>query len=552
LYRLALGAEQPELALRHGLVAGERANVTLAFARAAELYQACLQLMAADAAESGELWVKLAEALAKLGRGNKAADAYLEATKRATGERAAQWMREATSHLFRSGRFEEGEDLLRKVLAAMKLEVPESERGLIAAIVWERTRLKLRGMGYATCAEADVPREQLLRIDLFEAISGEIQSFDPVRAALFQVRGLRWSLEAGEPKRVVRAWCRTAGNLAATEGARKESEVNALLDRAEALARESGSEWEYGLARGQRAVTAFMLGQIEGVVEPSLEAERLMLANAEGHMRDSYYARFAFASVRLGALLWLRQRDRFLSEFHAVLQEARNSENRHAQLLLALNQTIAEEMAGQPRLSIPRLEEQRRQLPKRGFGHLHNLQMQAVMRVACTTDEYGWARDLLADDWERFLEAPVRRSVFLRALTHGTHVRYVINQWVNEGRQGDLAAAVRVDLQTLAKSPLPWCPQVVWRAEARLAYRRGDSRAVVELLRKTVGGGGTSVWETELAAYDRYALGLLSAGTEGEALRASAEAEIRAQTSLEPAVAMRWHYPEILPAADKS
>ncbi|HKU37954.1 MAG TPA: protein kinase, partial [Polyangiales bacterium] len=195
LYNLALGAEQPELALRHGLVAAERASVTLAFARAAELYQACLQLMAPDAADSGELWRRLAETLAQLGRGGKAADAYLEAAQRAQGDQAVALMREATSHLLRSGRFEEGEALLGKVLAAMKLDVPESDGALLAALVWERTRLKLRGFRFKQKNEADVAPEQLERIDLFDSAASEIQSFDPLRAALLQSRAMRWALE---------------------------------------------------------------------------------------------------------------------------------------------------------------------------------------------------------------------------------------------------------------------------------------------------------------------------------------------------------------------
>ncbi|HKP59405.1 MAG TPA: protein kinase [Polyangiales bacterium] len=547
LYSLALGAEQPELALRHGLVAAERANVTLAFARAVELYQACLQLMAADSPEIGELWVRLADALARLGRGNNAADAYLEASKRATGEPAAQWMREAMSHLLRSGRFDEGEVLLRKVLATLQLEVPESDGGLIAAIVWERARLKLRGLGYRKREEAEVARETLLRIDLCDTIASEIQSFDAVRAALFQSRSLRLSLEAGEPKRVVRALTRAATTLAQTEGSRSQKEVLGLLDRAEALAREINSEWDYALTRGNRAVAAFMFGAHENVLEPSYEAERVLLANSEGHVHDTYYARFAFASIRLGAMLSLGLHERFLSEFHAVLQEARNTENVHAQLLLVLNHTLAEEMAGHPRQSLPRLEQQRTQLPKGAFGPLHALLMQAVMRVACTTHEYGWASELIKDDWERFLAAPVRRSVLMRAFSHTMHSRYVMNQWTVEGRAGDLGAAVREDLSVLAKSPLPWCALVVQRTEARLAYRRGDKPKAIALLRANLNndrGGG----HMEISAYDRYALGLLVGGTDGEALCAGARADLQKQVPVEPEVALRWHYPELLPA----
>jgi hypothetical protein len=132
----------------------------------------------------------------------------------------------------------------------------------------------------------------------------------------------------------------------------------------------------------------------------------------------------------------------------------------------------------------------------------------------------------------------------MRAFTHATHIRYLINQWVIEGRKGDLAAAVRVDLQTLAKSALPWCPRVVLRTRARLANLRGDSSEAIALFRKSLDeayAGG----HMDVGVYDRYALGVLVGGAEGEALRATAEAELRAQLPIDPAEAMRSHYPEL-------
>ena len=140
LHTLALGANQREQALHYGLLAAERATATLAFERAAELFQHCLELAPDHAANGGELWAKLALALACCGRGARAAAAFLEAAKYASPDVALTHTRFAASHLIRSGRFDEGEIQVRKVLDAMHIRVPNTERGMLAAIAWELAR----------------------------------------------------------------------------------------------------------------------------------------------------------------------------------------------------------------------------------------------------------------------------------------------------------------------------------------------------------------------------------------------------------------------------
>jgi hypothetical protein len=190
LHMLALGANQPVAALRYGLVAAERATVTLAFERAAELYKRCLELD--DVVQNrGELLRKLADALGWCGRGGMAADAYLEAAKLSNADDALPPMRLATSHLLRSGRFEEGEAMLQRVLEAMDLTVPKTDRGLMAAIVWERCRGAMRGLRYTPRSEAEIPAALLARIDAYDALRHETVAIDPLRAALFFARELR-------------------------------------------------------------------------------------------------------------------------------------------------------------------------------------------------------------------------------------------------------------------------------------------------------------------------------------------------------------------------
>src|SRR5204863_7048400 len=123
-----------------GLAAAERAMATLAFERASELYTRCVELCDAPPDQRGKLLQKLGSALDCCGRGSKAADAYLEAASLADKQDALRLTHLATSHLFRCGRFEQGEQMLQRLLDTIGLRVPKRMGGLLLAIIWERVR----------------------------------------------------------------------------------------------------------------------------------------------------------------------------------------------------------------------------------------------------------------------------------------------------------------------------------------------------------------------------------------------------------------------------
>jgi eukaryotic-like serine/threonine-protein kinase len=543
LHSLAVGAEQPAVALRYGLLAAERASAVLAFTHAIELYQRCVELTPAADSGIGGLWLKLATALACSGRGGRAADAYLVAAKHAQAEEVVALTRRAATNLLRCGRFEEGEALLRKVLDAMQLSVPESDNGLVAAIVWERARLKLRGMGYRERREQDVPASLLAQIDLFQSLSRETP--DSLRSALFQARALRWALDAGEPSRVVRAYC-AAAHVAANLGTvRGTEQVDALLEQAEVLARKLGSERAYGWVCSARAVCFFLLGRLRAVIEPSYEAERILLADREADRRDNYYLRLAVVSCRIGALVMLGEMPRFLSELDSALQEARATENRHALLQLALNQTMAEEFTSQSMLSRPRLEEQRRQLPDGRFGMVHVLHMAAQMRAACATGQFAPALADVEHDWQLFLASAIHRNPALDTLGRNAHARFLINRHVVEGRSDDIRALVHADLRALEAARSPSAASSAARIRARLAYLDADRELAVEELRRCAASHAEVGYAIE-AARDRFALGRLLGGEEGRSLQSEAEQRFRDGGMADPHADLSIHFPEII------
>jgi tetratricopeptide (TPR) repeat protein len=542
LHSLALGADHRDQALHYGLLAADRANETLAFERAAELYQTCLQLSNEPGANGGELWKKFALALACCGRGARAADAYLEAAKHASGEAALTFTRFAASHLLRSGRFDEGEAQVRRVLGAMDISVPETERAMIAALLWENGRLKLRGTGFVPRKEQDLSANLLAQLDVLDSLSIETQAYDPLRSALFNARGLRMALDAGEPTRVVRALSSAAIMATHSASADRSLRSDELLARAEKLARSIGGERVLAGVYSARAVSAFLLGAMKDVVEPSYEAERLYRADSHGH---DYFRRFAAVSSRLGALHVLGEQKRFLNELRATLQEARDTENAGAQLQMVLNQTVAEEVEGQPEVSIARLDRQRGELPKLHFGTLHVLHLSAVMCAASSTREFDWAQAYLDDVWPVFEQSMIRRNATLAYVVHTFRARFALNRYAIHRGPIDPGTLVRDDARVIAKLALPSSKATLMHVRGRVAALRGDKEQAIPLLRQSAEAYAAADRPTERMR-DRYALGVLIGGAEGEAIRSEAERKIRASGYENPTRVMQAYYPELL------
>jgi eukaryotic-like serine/threonine-protein kinase len=506
MHSLALGAGQTVPALRYGLIAAERASTALAFERAADLYQVCLKLTEADAV-SGELWHKYALALARCRRGRQAAHAYLQAAERAKEPEALPLIRLAAMHLLRSGEFERGESLVDKVLAAHDESVPASDGGIVAALAWERGRLALRAGRYTARVEAAVPGELRERVDLFATLTVDTIAYDPLRAALFQARCMRLALLAGDPTSVARAYC-LAATLDCVTGTERAAQRSAtLLAHADELCKSQPSLRLQRYVHVARAVCAALLGHPEQALTPSEEAMRLYREDTRGDEHGEYYHSFTAIAVRISALAALGDYAAFTSELQDCLERARVTENNSMLLHLSAHHTLAEQLAGQPHLSIARLDREREILPSKRFGVLHAMHMCGVMMAANATSEFEWAHKLVDAWWPRYVKSVVHRSAYLGILAHTEHARMLLNERVARGELRDLGKLLAADLKALDGSALQ--QHAVGAAQAlraRVAYLHGEHDHAIALLREAVAAFDEAGLRAD-AAVTRHGLG---------------------------------------------
>ncbi|HKP61366.1 MAG TPA: protein kinase [Polyangiales bacterium] len=542
LHTLALGAEQSEPALHYGQAAAARAAASLAFERAARLYRSCVAL--APAERAGEMWGELAAALARSGRGVEAAEASLEAAKHVPESDRAAWILRATSHFLRCGHFKRGEALVHDVLEVNSIDVPTSDAGLMAAIVWERTRIKLRGTRDAVRATGHSP-ELLERCDVFTSLYLSTNLYDPLRAALFQSRALRCALEAGEPKRLIEALSRAAVSAAGSGAAAAARESVSLLARAEAI--HAGlAEPDPKLIYAARALCAFALAQLSDVQEPAAEAERLYRLDSQSDPIGNYFTRLQVASARLGTLLQTARYAELATHLQGMLDEALAHDNRLLPLLLTYAQTRWEQVIGRGSSTRARLDLQRNELPEGRFGILHVMSMSALLCSASWTGDHASAREHADPAWAKFLRSPLRRYAVMAVMARFEHARFVLNEFVAQ-RRGNPFPQVREDIRELAEfgKSLPLGMRGLNRhLAARVAHLNGDRDEAIEILRDATGPTG-SVDMPHHRARDEYALGIMLGDGEGAELRSAAEARMSELGVVDVAADLDAYFPEL-------
>lgn len=240
--------------------AASNAMRALAFDRAATLLRSLLASPDVELRAARLLNARLGEALVGAGRGPEAADAFLAAARGAEATIAFELQRRAAEQLLTSGHLERGLATLGPVLHAVDVDAPATRFGAAASLAWGRARLAARGLSFHEREEHAVPPEQLRRIDAMGAAAAALGMVDTIRGADLQTRHLLAALDAGEPRRLVRAIALEAA-FSATGGSERASRTTSILQLATRLAERSGDALTIAQAMSAAGVAAFLEGR---------------------------------------------------------------------------------------------------------------------------------------------------------------------------------------------------------------------------------------------------------------------------------------------------
>jgi len=344
------GAARTDQLAQHWLLAGQtdrakayvrdaaqQARRQLAFDRAAELYNTALSLERDDTSRV-TLYAQLGDALAGAGRSVPAADAYLQAARRASTEHRLDRLdlrHLAAEQLLRGGEVRRGLELVEEVLAEVGLQLAPSVRAATASVVRRLAWLRLRGTRFEERPPEALSAEQQRVLDVLWSVNIGLSVVDTLRSADFLLRFLQRALRAGDLRRVASGLAILSGILAAL-GGRHLTRARRYAEEASQLAERTDDPRTRGIAMLSLALTRYFAGDFRASARELDAAERYLLDHCHGVVWELATVRsFLCFSLRiLGELEQLAERyDRYTAD-------AQRTGDRHTAANLQTYQSI--------------------------------------------------------------------------------------------------------------------------------------------------------------------------------------------------------------------
>ncbi len=275
------GAGETERAGEQAARAAKRAAVALAFDRAVALYWKAIEIGSPNVEDVVGWQEALGDALAASGRPGEAARTYLVAAEKASETHALGLRRSAAEHFLIGGHIERGLDVTKALMSEVGLSMPSSPRRVVVGLLLRRLQIWLRGLRYRVRGADEDQRVELLRLDICLSCALGLALTDYIRAAYFQARYLLLALDAGETRRLARAFAFEGGFLAA-QGGRTEGRAARVLRLAQDLAEEVGAPRELGMAAVAAGSAASMQGRFVKAVDLCKQAEKILLEQCTG------------------------------------------------------------------------------------------------------------------------------------------------------------------------------------------------------------------------------------------------------------------------------
>lgn len=387
-----------DLAARHTLRAAEQAAASLAFERAARLYRAALELRDASPAESLELRIRLADALANASQGVQAAQEYLLAARSAMGDQLIELTRRAGEQYLISGAIDEGLGVLRSVLAIVNMRLSKTPKHALLNLLRRRIQLRLRGLGFEPHRAAEVDAQLLREVDVCWSVAMGLSMVDTIESAHFQTVGLIRSLQAGEPFRVARGLTLEYG-MASITGPRSQPRAQMLQRACADLVSQVDHPYTTGWFLIMRGIAANFAGEFPASLQLCEEGEAALRAKCTGVAWEVETAQL----YQLHSLAWMNRWPELAQRAYRLLEEARRRNDRYLTTyirtrILFLLHLAADDAAAARREQDASLD----QWSQQGFQiqHYWNWMAQCSIDLYEQKPEAAWAR--LEKDWQNY------------------------------------------------------------------------------------------------------------------------------------------------------
>jgi hypothetical protein len=523
----------PEKAGAYYARAADNAADALAFDRAAKLYARALELRAAKGAEAAPLRARLADALANSGRGPDAAREYLAAGAGSSAADAVDLQRKAAYQYCVSGHLVEGRAVLARLLGSIQVAMPEHRASVIARLLVQRARLRLRGLRFTPRAASTIAPRVLLESDLTWAASAGLSMFDILAGAEFQSRNLYHALQVGEPARVARALAWEAAHTS-NAGATAWPRTSRLLAEARAIAAQIDDSHARGMTILSEGIAEFTMGRWRSARDRLGKASDALQSGCHGVAweLDTAHTFELWARVYMGDFAAMATRT------GRLIKEAEERGDRYAVTNFASFMVPHEHLvAGDTDAAASAVDHALRLWDMDGYHlqHMTALMMRVYIDLYRGDGQAALARIVARRGWVRFgffTTIQVLR-VFMASLEGRAGLLAIPAATSSRERQRLRAGTARA-ARRIERERVPWAQPMARLLRAGLASLDGRNDVAVGLLEQAASEFDQVPMDGYAAAARMRAARILGRGDRADALTDAATAWFRRESVADP------------------
>jgi hypothetical protein len=529
------GAGDHENASIQAGLAAAKAGTALAFDRATFFYGQALAL--APASPAAPAWSEgLASALAFAGRPAEAADAYLRAAAEAGHPRRVELLRRGAEQFLIGGHIDRGLDLTRTMLAGMGMDVPRSPRGALLSLLWQRARLRWRGLRFVSKHADEIDADTLLRVDTCWSATTGLLLVDMISALDFSARHLLMALDAGEPSRIARAMAIESVARAGYPTGRKVSEK--LRRQSKALATSVGNPQAIALSILADGIVAIAAGEWKKASILSGQALAILRDECVGVTWELNIAQ----NLVIWAFMYLGELGEVSRQVAALLANARSRGNLYLATELCTRCNYAWLAADDPDGGEREVIESIERWSQKGFHRQHYSAMLARVQTALYRGDADAAWRLFAEQQWRLRRSLITRVQVVRVESLYLQARSALAMADrNKGSRRFLSVA-RDGARRIARERRPWSDPIALLLRAGIAYVEGSTPLALKCLHDAADRFDRADMKL-YAAVARRRIGALQDDAPGRELQRQAEEWMAAQHIKNPVCMTRMLAP---------
>jgi tetratricopeptide (TPR) repeat protein len=379
---------------------------------------------------------------------------------------------------------DDGIEAIRFMLARIGIKLPETRWQIYWTLAWGRFRNWLRGVVFRERCEAEIPPDELDRIDLCYRVGATLALADAPRGWAFHVRYFYpMALKTGEPGRVALAFGMAAVGLVIRNGL-NAANAEKFLERAHALAKKCNRPFVRAMVTAMDGCTGLLMGQWKRGYERSKEADEIFTKECTSGVAWERGVGFHYMYT---CLLMRGQWKQCAEELPALVRDALDRGDLFTATSLQIHSAQVDLANDDPQKAKQTIAGALNRWPARGFHLQHHHAIYGDTNACLYSGEFAEALQIVHDRWPALKESMLLQIQEVRVAMVDCRAHCTIAASMVSKEQGEqLLRAAERDARSIAAERMPYTDAIATLLFASIAYRRGRVQEAIALLEKAI------------------------------------------------------------------